>query len=237
MGGLARGRRVVGAAARAGALVLLLLLGGCRTTPQGPVHVLRPGENLYRLSRYYGVSAERIRSANGIRDVTDIRVGERLVIPGSTRVPPTASLAVAPDSGSRAAGPTSGSARGETGLDFGWPVTGRLSSKFGWRGGRRHDGIDIPAKKGTAIRAAEAGRVIHSGRGLGDYGSVVILKHAGRYSTVYAHNKRNRVSEGDFVEKGQVIAEVGKTGNASGSHVHFEVRRDRRPEDPLLHLP
>ena len=87
------------------------------------------------------------------------------------------------------------------------------------------------------MRAAEAGRVIHSGGGLGDYGKVVIVKHAGRYSTVYAHNRRNRVREGEFVEKGQVIAEVGKTGNASGAHVHFELRRDRRPQDPLLYLP
>jgi murein DD-endopeptidase MepM/ murein hydrolase activator NlpD len=79
--------------------------------------------------------------------------------------------------------------------------------------------------------------VIHSGGGLGDYGKVVIVKHAGRYSTVYAHNQRNRVRKGEFVEKGQVIAEVGKTGNASGTHLHFELRRDRHPEDPLLYLP
>jgi murein DD-endopeptidase MepM/ murein hydrolase activator NlpD len=112
-----------------------------------------------------------------------------------------------------------------------------MTSKFGWRNGRTHEGIDIPVKRGTPIYAAEAGRVIHSGGGLGDYGKVVILKHAGRYSTVYAHNSRNRVRKGSFVEKGDVIAEVGETGNASGPHIHFEVRRDRTPLDPLLFLP
>ena len=126
---------------------------------------------------------------------------------------------------------------GGQGPRLGWPVRGRLSSKFGWRNGRKHEGIDIPAKRGTPIYAAEAGRVIHSGDGLGDYGQVVILKHVGRYSTVYAHNRRNRVKKGEFVEKGDLIGEVGTSGNASGPHVHFEVRRDRTPVDPLFYLP
>jgi murein DD-endopeptidase MepM/ murein hydrolase activator NlpD len=85
--------------------------------------------------------------------------------------------------------------------------------------------------------AAESGRVVLSGRRLGDYGNVVIVKHAGRYATVYAHNRRNLVREGEFVEKGQAIAQVGESGNASGPHLHFEIRRDRRAQDPLLYLP
>ena len=201
---------------------------------------MRPGENLYRLSRYYGVGVDEIKRANHIGDVTTIQVGARLVIPGAEKAPPAKSLAYLPKAapspyGSR--GSRRALARRETALDFNWPVRGSPSSRFGWRRGRHHDGIDIPAKTGTAVRAAEAGRVIHSGGGLGDYGKVVIVKHAGRYSTVYAHNRRNRVRKGEFVEKGQVIAEVGKSGNASGPHVHFELRRDRRPQDPLLYLP
>jgi murein DD-endopeptidase MepM/ murein hydrolase activator NlpD len=78
--------------------------------------------------------------------------------------------------------------------------------------------------------------VIHSGW-LGGYGRVVIVKHTGRYSTVYAHNRTINVKNGAFVEKGQVLAEVGSSGNASGPHLHFEIRRDRKPEDPLRHLP
>jgi len=235
--GLARTSRQ---AWKAGVVAAALALAGCASTPDGPEHVVRPGENLYRLSLYYGVSVDEIKRANHIRDVTEIQVGTRLLIPGAAKAPPPASLAdvrsTAPaPSGSR--GSRRALARRETDLDFIWPVRGRLSSRFGWRRGRRHDGIDIPAKSGTPVRAAEAGRVIHSGGGLGDYGKVVIVKHAGRYSTVYAHNRRNRVRKGEFVEKGQLIAEVGKTGNASGNHVHFELRHDRRPEDPLLYLP
>ena len=66
---------------------------------------------------------------------------------------------------------------------------------------------------------------------------MVIVKHVGDYSSVYAHNRRNRVNKGDFVEQGDLIGEVGSSGNASGPHVHFEVRRDSRPVDPLLYLP
>ena len=84
--------------------------------------------------------------------------------------------------------------------------------------------------------ASEAGRVTHSGW-LGDYGRVVIVKHARGYSSVYAHNRRNRVAKGQFVEKGDVIAEVGSSGNASGPHLHFEIRRERRAQDPLRYLP
>jgi len=233
MGGVVRGVRAV---CGAGLAALLLCLSGCASTPTGGEHVVKPGENLYRLSRYYAVPIDDIRAANGIRDVRSLQVGQKLVIPGSSKDAPPASLASS--SPPRVVRASHGQrAQRQTDLAFSWPVVGRMSSKFGDRHGRNHDGIDISAKSGTPVRAAEAGRVIHSGRGLGDYGKVVIVKHAGRYSTVYAHNRKNRVQKGDFVEKGQVIAEVGKTGNASGPHVHFEVRRDRRPENPLRYLP
>jgi murein DD-endopeptidase MepM/ murein hydrolase activator NlpD len=218
---------------------LALLTQGCASPlPKGgTVHVVKRGENLYRISRHYGVAVASIRRANDIDDVTQLRVGQRLRIPGSSRAQPRAS--VAPGGSAQRAKPRSGDralALREADLRFAWPLRGKVSSAFGWRGGRQHEGIDIPAKKGTRIHAAESGRVIHSGR-LGDYGKVVIVKHAGRYSSVYAHNTTNKVSKGDFVEKGDLIATVGRTGNASGSHLHFEVRRDRVAQDPIKYLP
>jgi lipoprotein NlpD len=232
------------AGATAGRLLAAVALGiavGCASTPDPPgfedttdagvVHVLGPGENLYRLSRYYGVSVEEIVRANGIGDVTQLPIGQRLWIPNAQRRAPETSVAPAGGSSSHAA------TRSESGLAWVWPVHGRLSSEFGGRRGGRHEGIDIRAQRGTPILAAEAGRVIHSGTGLKDYGRLVIVKHVGRYSTLYAHNQRNLVKKGDFVEKGDVIAEVGSTGNATGPHVHFELRRDRQPVDPLPHLP
>jgi murein DD-endopeptidase MepM/ murein hydrolase activator NlpD len=208
----------------------------CASTPEpGATHVVRPGENLYRISKHYGVSVAEIQEANRIEDVTQLRIGQRLTIPGSGHAQPAAPLA--PPAGYRLpAGGGRELARREANLALRWPVEGRVSSPFGWRSGRRHEGIDIPAKLGTTVRAAEAGRVIHSGK-LAAYGNVVIIKHSGRYSTVYAHNDRNRVEKGQFVERGDPIATVGRTGNASGSHLHFEVRRDRIAHDPLDFLP
>ena len=78
--------------------------------------------------------------------------------------------------------------------------------------------------------------MIHSGR-LGSYGKVVIVKHAGRYRTVYAHASRLMVRKGEFVERGQKIAEVGSTGRSTGPHVHFEIRRSETPQNPLGFLP
>jgi len=238
MGGLVRRVRPTRGAAL---VVLASLLAACASTPTGNEHIVKPGENLYRLSRYYGVPVADIREANDISDVRGLQIGQKLVIPNGSKAAPSASLATASNRKPRAARAprSSGKHRAQrhTDLAFDWPVDGKMNSKFGDRHGRNHDGIDISAKSGTPVRAAEAGRVIHSGRGLGDYGKVVIVKHAGRYSTVYAHNRKNRVRKGEFVEKGQIIAEVGKTGNATGPHVHFEVRRDREPENPLMYLP
>lgn len=213
------------------ALLALAVALGCAGSRDPVVHVLQPGETVYRLSRYYGVSPDDIVRANGIRDVSDVPVGARLVIPGTNRPPPAGSIALA-----SLTPPVSAIPPARPGdLDFAWPLRGKLSSRYGWREGQRHEGIDIASRTGTPVRAAEAGRVIYSGW-LGGYGQVVIVKHTGRYSTVYAHNRRNRVSKGAFVERGDVLAEVGSSGNARGPHLHFEIRNDRRSEDPLRHL-
>jgi murein DD-endopeptidase MepM/ murein hydrolase activator NlpD len=120
--------------------------------------------------------------------------------------------------------------------DFIWPVDGLISSRFGRRGRRRHEGLDLQAVTGTPVRAAEFGVVVSSGR-IGNYGNVVIIRHPGRFVTVYAHNEENLVRAGAWVKRGQIIARVGQTGNATGPHLHFEVRRDKLPRDPLYYLP
>jgi murein DD-endopeptidase MepM/ murein hydrolase activator NlpD len=162
-------------------MAIAFSVAGCATTPESTIHVVRPGENLYRLSQHYGVSVETIRRANDIRDVRQLHIGQRLIIPGNDAAQPSRALASAGSSRSASTAKASRGIRRATGLDFGWPVDGAPSSAYGRRTGRDHDGIDIPAKSGTPVRAAEAGRVIYSGGDLGDYGNVVIVKHAGRY--------------------------------------------------------
>ena len=125
---------------------------------------------------------------------------------------------------------------GKVPLSFMFPIDGgRIISRFGKRGRRMHKGIDIKAPEGTPVRASEDGVVIFSGF-LRGYGNVIIIKHEGNYFTVYAHNKYNIVKEGEFVRKGQTIAKVGRTGNATTPHLHFEIRRKTKPLNPLVFL-
>lgn len=118
------------------------------------------------------------------------------------------------------------------------PNPGRISSQFGYRisptGRNRefHNGIDISNKLGTDIIAAGSGVVTYSGYN-GGYGKVVMISHGYGYTSIYAHNQEILVSVGDQIEKGQVIAKVGSTGRSTGPHVHFEVRLNNEPINPL----
>lgn len=120
---------------------------------------------------------------------------------------------------------------------FIWPVPAakRISSFYGPRSGRHHDGVDIPARRGSHILAADKGRVIFSGVMRG-YGNVVVIKHSGGYHTVYAHNQKNFAKKGSSVTQGEVIAKVGSSGRSSGPHLHFEIRKDNKVRDPANYL-
>jgi murein DD-endopeptidase MepM/ murein hydrolase activator NlpD len=222
----------MGRLSRAAALGLLFALAACASRPASTVHVVQPGENLYRIALHYGVSVEAIAKANGITDESQLEVGTRLTIPHPERGAPDEPL-VPPE---RLRALAQNDAFEDGGLRFAWPVHGVLTSAYGWRRSRMHDGIDIAARSGTQVHAAEEGRVIYASR-LGGYGNVVVVRHGKLYETVYAHARRFRVQKGANVRKGDVIAEVGATGNATAPHLHFEIRRHDDPRDPLLFLP
>jgi murein DD-endopeptidase MepM/ murein hydrolase activator NlpD len=116
-----------------------------------------------------------------------------------------------------------------------WPVNGTVTSGFGMRWGRMHEGIDIAAPTGTAIWAAAAGTVIYAGW-LGGYGNLVVVDHGNGLSTAYAHASAIVVSLGQQVAQGQTVALVGSTGHSTGPHLHFEVRVNGAAVDPLLYL-
>ena len=116
-----------------------------------------------------------------------------------------------------------------------WPVLGPVTSAFGPRWGRMHEGIDIAAPSGTPIRAAASGTVIYAGW-LGGYGNLVVLDHGNGLSTAYAHQSSIAAGNGQFVTQGQVIGYVGSTGNSTGPHLHLEVRVNGVPADPLGYL-
>jgi len=118
---------------------------------------------------------------------------------------------------------------------LGWPVSGPVTSGFGPRWGRMHEGIDVAVGSGTAVRASAAGTVIYAGW-LGGYGNLVVVDHGGGLSTAYAHNSSFASSEGQAVSAGEVVSYSGNTGNSSGPHVHFEVRVNGSAVDPLGYL-
>jgi len=184
------------------------------TAAEEIIYYVKKGESLWSISREYNVKLEAIIAANSITDASKISAGQQLRIPN---VP---------------------GARSNIG-NFIWPVRGRITSPYGMRviSGRKdfHAGIDIGGPTGTNIVAAESGRVSYAGYMRG-FGNVIILSHDGGYSTVYGHNSVNLVKKGQYVNKGSIIGKLGSTGNATGPHLHFEIRSGGNPVNPLSYL-
>jgi len=191
----------------------------------GDTHTVSRGETIYHIAHEYGVTPDRLMAVNHLTRPEELYVGEVLVIPGRRM------------SEASAFGFSDPWSVVPADRQFAWPVlAGVVSSPFGMRNGVMHDGVDIAAPAGTPVCAADDGRVIFAGR-LHGYGNVVIVQHVDDYITVYGHNQRNLVSEGERVGKGREIAELGATGRASGPNLHFEVRYHNHPQNPLAYLP
>lgn len=124
---------------------------------------------------------------------------------------------------------------------LGWPVSGEITSPYGyrvhpiWGTTIYHSGIDIGVDEGTPVHAADSGVIVWSGW-MGGYGYAVVIDHGNGLSTLYGHNSELAVDEGQSVSKGQVVAYAGSTGNSTGPHVHFEVRENGDPVDPMGYL-
>ncbi|MGB0613094.1 MAG: M23 family metallopeptidase, partial [Miltoncostaeaceae bacterium] len=118
---------------------------------------------------------------------------------------------------------------------FTWPTSGQITSGFGPRWGRMHQGLDIAAPTGRPITAAKSGTVIVAGWS-GGYGQLVVIDHGGGLATAYAHQSRIAVKTGDPVTQGGLVGFVGSTGHSTGPHLHFEVRVNGAARDPLPYL-
>lgn len=124
-----------------------------------------------------------------------------------------------------------------SGQGFLWPAAGEVASGFGEKpNGARNNGIDIAAREGTPVQAAENGIVVYSGDGIPGYGNMLLVSHADGYTTAYAHNHDLLVDVGEVVMRGQTIATVGATGGIASPQLHFELRAGKTPLDPLAHL-
>jgi lipoprotein NlpD len=216
---------------------------------QGPVHVVRRGETLYKIAWQYRVDQRDLARWNGIRDADVIRVGQRLRLtpPRGAAVsqrPPAASApapqqrpatASRPPAAQRAPTPSSSPpvAASPPPLWL-WPTDGQVVTRFGSTAGIA-TGIGIRGREGQPVRAAAAGRVVYVGSGLIGYGPLVIIKHSDTYLSAYGYNSRVLVSQGQDVARGATIAYMGQ-GPERQPRLHFEIRRDGVPVDPLLFL-
>lgn len=244
-----------------GFLILLgiaLALTGCQSFnsghDRGVYHYVLKGQTLYAIASAYGMNPETLARVNGMKNPDHLHAGKRLWIPNAIRVmqvPITADKSVKqkilgwykkrfPEV-ARKPEPSRQPIEKKTPVgkyDFIWPVKGGiLTSRYGSRNGKKHEGIDIGAKTGTPVLAASSGMVMFSGPGPAGYGLMVIVKHSEKLMTVYSHNSKNYVRKNMKVKRGQMVAAVGSTGRSTGPHLHFEVRNNAQPMDPLSYLP
>lgn len=190
------------------------------------VHIVQPKENLYRIALLYGMTVDELKKKNNLES-DDISVGQRLYIVGTPKQMPGNQTVIS--SGAPAV-------NGKDRTDLIMPITGKVTSPYGIRGGKPHKGVDIAAKTGTPIYAVLDGTVVYAGV-QGGYGNVVVLEHPNFVMTLYAHNERILVKVGDVVSKGQQISTCGSTGDSSGPHCHFEYRVKGKPINPNRVLP
>lgn len=194
-------------------------------TIPGAIHTVKRGESLWEIARTYQTDMNEIVAFNQLENPNRIQPSQELVIPGAR----AASI------GSAIRSEQLISADGRLLRAFSWPVTGRLSSRYGPRWGRMHHGIDVAVNTGTPIRAAARGRVSFAGWN-GGYGNLVILDHGNNIETRYAHLSRITVQVGQYVDRGALIAYSGNTGNSTGPHLHFEIRHKGQSVNPLNYL-
>jgi lipoprotein NlpD len=221
--------------------------GGTRaSTPKyGATAVVRRGDNLYRIATSNGISTLDLATWNNIRPPYTIYPGQRLRLypsdgrrTASTSSPPKAGSSTRPATTTRPTPATSTPPRPASALSpftWRWPTAGQLVGTYA-AGNPTRQGIDIAGTGGQPVRAAADGVVVYSGSGLVGYGELVIVKHNDEWLSAYGHNRARLVNEGEVVKAGQQIAEMGRSG-AARDMLHFEIRYNGKPVDPLGYLP
>jgi len=225
-------------------IFIVLILSGATCseiyTLHGTWYRVAKDDSLGAIAQRFHVSTQSLAEHNNITDSNQLKVGSRLYIPrGRSSYAKAKSSGVNKGRKQRGTSKKRKSSESEIVTEpgrFSWPIAGSVTSGFGMRGGRRHDGIDISAPRGTAVMAAANGKVVFSSR-LRGYGNLILVRHQDNFFTAYAHNARNLKKKGDVVKKGQVVARVGSTGRTSGPHLHFEVRKGSQARNPVFFLP
>lgn len=230
-------------------LASLLLLAACSGTGlrwNTQLYRVNKSETLYAIAWRYGLDYRELARWNNIDAPYTIYPGQELILIDPERLPAHRRPAVEPSPPRRSSGSHAQVARTSQPAPappeelpppkaFQWPADGKVIATF--KGSKSiSQGIDIMGRAGQAVVAAAGGKVVYSGNGLNGYGNLVIVKHNDTFLSAYAHNSKLLVNEGDMVESGQQIAEIGML-DPSTPALHFEIRKQGKPVDPLKYLP
>lgn len=212
---------------------LVVLLASCASTgpmlerkesrgPSGVYYEVKRGDTIWRISKLYDIDVKDIVRENRLPDATKISVGQKLFIPSAEEKTNYAKAVITR--------PFSGT--------FSWPVAGKVISYFGDKKGLvANKGIDIEAREGSDVVAADGGVVSFVDENMKGLGKTIIIDHENGFSTVYAHNSEILVKLGQKITRNQTIAKVGRTGRATKPYLHFQIRRGHEPQNPFYYLP
>ena len=227
----------------------------------GDSYRVKKGDTIYSIARRSGVSPQELADANGLDDVSQVKFGQELVIPGKENrkspirvasIDRKAGLSNLDKKSAKAPLPKrkpelsknkiksvdTGVRKKLTGSQrFMWPVGGRIVSKFGrQKSGTINDGVNLSVPVGTKVKASESGVVAYAGNELKGYGNLILVRHKNNWVSAYAHNSKLLVKRGDKVSRGQVIAKSGKSGTVNQPQLHFELRKGSKPVNPMKYL-
>ena len=196
----------------------------CSSIKSGHYVQLKSGDTIESLSSEFGLSKEKILDSNPGKAITP---GEWIFIPLKRGI-------LSQNHETRAIDPKLMIGSGS----FAWPVPSStvITSGFGQRWGRAHEGIDIAGRVGSHIVSSADGIVVYSGSEIGGYGNITVIAHKNGFFSIYAHAKINFTHQGQRVYKGQVISQIGMTGRTTGPHLHFEIRKNGEAIDPSSFL-
>lgn len=199
----------------------------------GATVTVQRGDTLYAISRRTGILAQDLAAWNGLSSPNTIHPGQtlRLYPAGAASSAGTATRSSSSTGTSSAAV----AAPINSGIAWRWPADGAVVGNY-VAGETTKQGVDIAGSAGQAVRATADGVVVYSGAGLVGYGELIIVKHNEQWLSAYGHNRKRLINEGQHVKAGQQIAEMGHSG-ASRDMLHFEIRYNGKPVDPLLYLP
>ena len=214
-----------------------LILNACGSALrwEPDTHVVRAGDTIYSIAFQHGLDQHDLLGWNRLDANGLIFPGQRLRLTAPAGYVPKRATVARRGATPVPSGPVTTGKAGAARVDWRWPTDGQVIAGYGATA-KTQSGVHIGGRTGQPVRAAAGGEVVYAGSGLPGYGQLLIIKHSPEYLSAYGHNDKLLVGEGDRVKSGQQIARMG-TGPGRRALLHFEIRRDGQPVNPLRRLP